>query len=89
MFLTCVNFIIGDIESFSSPVTKILEYCLKVDMYKVLVSVLQLWFQIFWTMGTKFSTCDLKVGDVRTFNAADIWSLKYILKDFHFQLQIF
>ena len=77
MFLTCVNFIIGDVESFSSPVTKILEYCLKVDMYKVLVSVLQLWFQIFWTMGTKFSTCDLKVGDVRTFNARDICEIYF------------
>ena len=41
-----------------------------------------------FNMGTKFSTCDLKVGDVRTFNARDIWSLKYILKDFYFQLQI-
>ena len=41
MFLICVSFKIGDVESFSSPVTKILEYCLKVDMYKILISVRQ------------------------------------------------
>ena len=28
-------------------------------------------------MGTKFSTCDLKVGDVRTFNARDICEIYF------------